>query len=394
VKKNAPLRLFYAAGPGNVIQSYHFWKKGIDDPNLIGFADSSGFYEVVKKINATALVISSYPEVKNFSDSNITIINMPKKVSHSGVGYHIDQIIYGLKIFWKALRFRADVAFIDSGTTDWFICTLFPLFGISVIPALKCALWENFKPLTFKYKILNFFDSFLFSKSARAIITISLEIDFQLLKITNGITKPIIHYIPTFKSEIFQDIPLANPLSKPFNVVFIGRLESPKGIFDIIKIAKDFKNEGISDIHFHFCGTGSAEKEMKKEIASKDLTNTCFCHGYCGRDKLKEILVKSHVMIVPSKISEGYPAVVAEAIAARRPVVTSAICPALFDVKEAVAEAQPNDVQSYKENILKLYNDPAFYISKQHACELLRKQFFDLSNGWQAALEKAISLSP
>ncbi len=83
--------------------------------------------------------------------------------------------------------------------------------------------------------------------------------------------------------------------------------------------------------------------------------------------------------------------VIAEGILGGRPVVTSSVCPALDYVRDAVVEVPPDDVSAYTLAIRRLVTEPDLYRSKRAACNSLRDQFLDDSQGWGAALKEAIA---
>ena len=82
--------------------------------------------------------------------------------------------------------------------------------------------------------------------------------------------------------------------------------------------------------------------------------------------------------------------VCAESILAARPVVTSAVCPALEYVKEAVIEVPPDDVSAYCRALLDLANNREIYERKVTACKPLQEQFYDVSNTWHAKLREIL----
>jgi len=102
---------------------------------------------------------------------------------------------------------------------------------------------------------------------------------------------------------------------------------------------------------------------------------------------------QSHVVIVPTttEFVEGFNKVVAEAVLAGRPVVTSSVCPALSYVRDAVVEVPPDDVQAYGDAILSLCDDAALYDAKRRGCELAKAQFCDASRSWAATLKSVLA---
>jgi glycosyltransferase involved in cell wall biosynthesis len=175
-------------------------------------------------------------------------------------------------------------------------------------------------------------------------------------------------------------------------VFFAGRIERDKGVFDLLTIAKRFKAAGVDDVAFDVCGTGGAFEELKREVETAGVADRFLMHGYCNRPVMREKYCESHVVIVPTTTDfiEGFNQVVSEAVLAGRPVITSAVCPAIYYVRDAVVEVPVDDVQAYGDAILSLRNDRELYRRKVDACEPLKAQFYDESLGWGAALDKAL----
>jgi|694.fasta_scaffold06037_17 glycogen(starch) synthase len=383
------IRLFYAAGPGDVIGTYRFWKQKQEDPSLLGIADSAQFYDIVVDKKAEALVIASCPRVDEIEDGAFHIKHLPKK-SGTGILYHFNLILYGLRICYEAIRFQADVAIIEEGTSHWFIWGILHLFNIKIIPSLKCVLWPQFEPISQKQKILNFMNRSFFRRKVQSIVSMSPDIDKEINWLTSNLHPPIFHFLPVYKKDVFDAIPPPDYSKKPFVVLFIGRIETYKGVFDLLTVAKHLKQH--RDLHFYFCGTGTQLTQLKEQIAAENLSETCDVFGHCDRTKLQEILSQSHVVVAPTRtsFSEGFCMVISEGILAGRPVVTSKVCPGMSTVIPAVCEAIPNDPLSYERAVLKLYEDPAFYREKQQACVPLKSQFYDMKKSWKNAIASAL----
>ena len=62
---------------------------------------------------------------------------------------------------------------------------------------------------------------------------------------------------------------------------------------------------------------------------------------------------------------------------AGRPVITSAVCPALAYVQEAAIEVKPDNIDEYYQAIVRLYDDTELYKQKQGACATLQGQFYN-----------------
>ena len=123
------------------------------------------------------------------------------------------------------------------------------------------------------------------------------------------------------------------------------------------------------------------------------LCGVVHCHGYLDSPNLSDVLSTSHAVIVPTttRFEEGFNMVCAEAVLAGRPVITSAVCPALAYIREAAVEVQPDSIDQYYEAILRLYDDPQLYKQKQAACATLQGQFYDAKNSWAEKLRMLLN---
>ena len=388
------LRILYALGPEEVIEAYHCWINKKDAPSQVSVTFSSQFYDVCQELNANGYVVASSDRKELVRSDRFIIERRPLLLASSrGILYHLGCIANGLLLFLKAIRFKANVVVLDSGTTYWFVLSLFSWFGIKVIPSLHCLLWHKYLPLRKFDKINQKLSRNLFARDAQAILVASLDASKQISELTNSQHRPILEFFSSYRRADFAHISESPPEHSSFQILFAGRVEENKGVFDLLEIAKGFADRGIEDIYFNICGEGSGLKNLREQ-ASEAGINNFICHGYCSKSQMQEMYRRSHVAIVPTRtnFSEGFNRVVCESILSGRPVVTSAVCPALSYVREAVIEVPPNDVKAYGDALLSLYENRQIYEKKRQACLMLQEQFYDTTKSWGSAL-KSILLS-
>ncbi len=178
----------------------------------------------------------------------------------------------------------------------------------------------------------------------------------------------------------------------PFRVLFVGRIESDKGVFDVLEIAKRFASQGRQDITFDLCGKGSMLESLRLAAKEAGIDSSFVCHGHCNKPQMREMFKQAHVVIVPTRkdFIEGFNQVVVEGVLCGRPVVTSAVCPALAYVRNAAVEVAPNDIKAYGDALLKLCDDRQFYEQKRRGCIGAQEQFYDPSRSWKAALKSIL----
>ncbi len=393
VAMNGGLRILYAAGPGDVLGTYLRWKTGSDDPSQVNMTLSGMFFDICRTHGDSAYVISSCVRPGRIQDGRFTIEHRKTLFqTSSGLRYHFGQIWTALRLLASAIRFRADVAVIVCGTAHWFPMRLFKLFGIKVVASLHCTLWRKYRPPRGVTRLVRRLNRPFFTKTVTGVLSMSHDITSQLAEMTRGRHKPVEQFLPTYRRDAFEGISEPLPGQRPFRVFFAGRIERDKGVFDLLEIAKRFKAEKRDDVIIDVCGSGNALADLKAEVEAAGVGDRLICHGYANRSYMREMYSRSHVVIVPTTTDfiEGFNQVVAEAVLAGRPVITSDVCPAVHYLRDAVVEVPPDNARAYGDAIIQLADDAEFYRSKCVARVQLQAPFYDLAYGWSAALEKAM----
>jgi glycogen synthase len=385
------LRVLYAAGPGNVIGTYKYWSQGQDDPSQVAITYSGQFYEACAELDAEAYIIASYPEREMLKDGSFTLEHRPIPLNTMpSVLYHLGHVWYGLSLIFSALRFKANVVVL-SDMSHYFVMSLLPKLGVQVVPSLHCTIWCKYLPLGKKQKIFSWLNRSFFAEDCFAILAISEDVVEQIKQITHHQPRPVKNFLSTYRRTEFAEIrePQAQP---PFHVLFAGRIEQNKGAFDLLEIYERFLAAGRTDITFHLCGTGSGLAELQQEVNRLGYSASFICHGYCKKEQMRQMFNLAHVVIVPTRTNfvEGLNKVVIEGILAGRPVITSAVCPALSYVRDAVVEVPPDDIAAYSDAILKLCDDKQLYDEKRKNCLKLQEQFYNPDRSWGEALKSVL----
>ena len=95
---------------------------------------------------------------------------------------------------------------------------------------------------------------------------------------------------------------------------FVGRLEKEKGVERIIKAFASLSEHEKAKIDVvHLVGEGKEDGHFK--TMSKDTGIPFIFHGSLSRPEVFEIYKQSHVFLLPTAASEGFPKVIAEAMA-------------------------------------------------------------------------------
>ncbi|MGE5754300.1 MAG: glycosyltransferase family 4 protein [Planctomycetaceae bacterium] len=388
-------RIFYAAGPGDIIQSHKHWMQNEHDPTEVSITFSSQFEDFCREIGADAYIVSYHRRKEIFRDGPFTLEHRPKPMpGATGARYHLAEVLYGLGLLATALRFKADLAVIDSGSTHYFITTLFRLMGIRVVPVLHNTLWPHgFPPTRPVPRLILWLDSLFFRRVPMATIGVSPECTRQVEQLTRGRHTPLLQVRAQFRPEYFENIPPPPPHDqRNFRIMFIGRVNRIKGVFDILEIARKVEARAPGRVRWEICGSGPDLEELRQRQHAMGLEPIVHIRGWTSLPDLIEVYARSHASIVPTRSSftEGLAMTAAEAILAGRPLITNPVVPALELLRPACVEARTNDVDSYVEGILKLVDEPNYYDSLCQACPSLQEQFYDRDHGLTAVLRRVI----
>ncbi len=394
------MRLFYAAGPGDIIETFEHWRRGEPDPSQVAVTYSSQFYDLCERLDVQAMAVA-WPggEARRVEEGRFIVEHRPRPVPGRGVGgwrYHAGMVRYLRGLLASARGFGADVLVV-SWERHAFVFRSAMGGNVAVIPSVHNTLWTPGGPRGSVQRLLLSLNRGLFERAA-ANLVVSPQIAGQIAHLTRNKVATARGFVPGYQRDSFADMPPPGPTAvdagEPFRVMYAGRIERDKGVFDLLEVAVRLATRGSSmrRIEFDVCGDGSALPELRAAAAGAGVESHFQLHGHCSRPRMRELYGRCHAVVVPTRtqFSEGFNKVVAEAVLAGRPVVTSSACPAVEDVREAVVESPPDDINGYVRAIAGLADDPGFYAVKQAACEGLAEKFYDPSRFWGVTLERVL----
>jgi glycogen synthase len=388
-------RVFHTAGLGKIIEAHGYWKRKEHFPSEVTITYSSQFEQFCQDIGAEAYIVGYNSERGILRDGAITVEQRPKPLPEArGAMFHLREIFYGLGLLATAVRFRANVAVIDSGTTHYFVTALFRLMGIRVVPVLYNSIWPHgFPPTRSIPRLICWLDSLFYRHVAMAVIGISPECTRQVEQLTPVGHPPLYQVRAQFMPEYFAQIPAPPHYDqRPFQIMFIGRVNRSKGVFDILEIAEMVEAREPGQVCWEICGSGPDLEELKRRCGEMGLESIVNIRGWTPLSDLIEVYARSHAAIVPTRSSfiAGLEMTAAEAILAGRPLITNPVVPALEIVRPACVEAKTDDVDSYVEGVLKLTSDREYYEALRRACPELAKPFYDREQGLTAVLKRVV----
>lgn len=384
---------FAAAGGADIIAAHQAWHRGEHCASEVSITFSSQIEDFASEIGAQLLMISTRADGAALQDGPIRLEHLGK-AQPRGWRYHVEQLRYCWKLLRKARAFKADIALIDSGVTHFFLLALFPVFGIRVVPILHNCLWpRGFRPSGLGQRIIQALDAWFWRNGALAAIAVSPEAERQVGELSGPRHCPVHQIRAQFDPVFFESIPPPPQASRPFHVMYIGRVTQSKGVLDIPAMAAHIENRAPGLVRWTICGRGDALGELQEDVARRGLERIVATPGWVSLDLLKQIYAEAHASIIPTRsgFAEGLAMTAAEAILAGRPIISNPIVPALELLAPAAMAARSNDPESHAEAVMTLAQDSALYASRQAACAGLGDQFYDRDRGLAAVLQRVLS---
>src|SRR5437016_281672 len=127
------MKLFNALGPGDIVAAHRAQMRGTTVSSETSIIFSGQLVEYCRERNIETLAISSNTRVDGLVDGIIHLENRPHRWRGAGgIKFHFSKIFYACFLAWRAWKFGADLAIIDSGSTHYFALTIFKLFSIPV----------------------------------------------------------------------------------------------------------------------------------------------------------------------------------------------------------------------------------------------------------------------
>ncbi|MDO9197474.1 glycosyltransferase family 4 protein [Rhodoferax sp.] len=106
-------------------------------------------------------------------------------------------------------------------------------------------------------------------------------------------------------------------------VLFLGRLEREKGVFDLVRAVAAIAHQ-VPGIRLTLCGAGSAGGDVEQLAIQNGIGHLVDFPGWVDGEVKADLLRRAGVFVLPS-YAEGMPMAVLEAMAARTPVVASRV---------------------------------------------------------------------
>jgi colanic acid/amylovoran biosynthesis glycosyltransferase len=119
----------------------------------------------------------------------------------------------------------------------------------------------------------------------------------------------------TFYEGVFSNSPLKARL------VCVGRLCEQKGQLLLLEACRNLKDKGI-EFELVLAGDGEMRSDVERMIAVYGISDSVRITGWISSEQVRDEILASSVMVLPS-FAEGLPVVIMEAMALKRPVIST-----------------------------------------------------------------------
>lgn len=386
------LRIVQIGGSGDAFHTFRCWSKNEADTRTSHVSYSSQFFEACRALRAEALCLPSFPSDERLSHDGIAIESRPNPlVGQGGLAFYRAQLEYARQIAADVRSFRANTLLVMDDVLPSLVARALPP-DVRMVQMLPCTLWPEYGRTKPARRAALCLQKRFYRKDAAAILSASNVITRQVRTLAGGETRPILEFLPLYEEKMYGVVEAPVRSGPELRVLFIGRVEQEKGVFELLEVARQLGAAGRNEIRFDVCGTGGALEALKGAAVQAGLERTFVLHGWCDQARLREIYRDAHAVVVPtpSLVGEGFNQVVVESLLAGRPVITSRVCPALDYVRDAVLEVPPDDVSGYLKAVIALADDRDLYWKLQAACASMAAPFRDAKNSYGAALGRVL----
>lgn len=142
----------------------------------------------------------------------------------------------------------------------------------------------------------------------------------QLFRWVNYVDWPKVQVVHCGLEPVFHAVP-AVPIPAAPRVVCVGRLCEQKGQLLLVNAVSQLLRKGI-EIELVLAGDGEMRAELESLITQRRMQGRVHITGWISSDQVRAEILAARALVLPS-FAEGLPVVIMEAMALRRPVLTT-----------------------------------------------------------------------
>ena len=130
-----------------------------------------------------------------------------------------------------------------------------------------------------------------------------------------------VHVVHCGLEAEFHAVPTTAPEAAPRRLVCVGRLSAQKGQLLLLDAMRAVFDRGVT-FHLVFAGDGELRGALEERVRTLGLQDHVTITGWVGSAEVRSELLAACALVLPS-FAEGLPVVIMEAMALRRPVIST-----------------------------------------------------------------------
>ena len=389
---STPIRIMYVPGPGDLRETYPFWKRGEPYPGKAIITYSEMFFDVVDALGAQALIVERGEDhADEMRADDCTFIRLCDIDCQSRGAYWPDKKSLTRQIAEHCERYEPHILVIG-GDFYWPMLPRLARASGRIILSIHNMFWQiGRRPRGLKDQSNFLVKKLLVGRHIDAAVAVSEAAMKQFQEIAP-------REIPGFRSMHQLPSTLANNsddmAQRKNQICYLGRVEREKGVFDLLEAFCAVRPKH-PDLKIRFIGTGTALEDLREKAATTNFADDIEALGPVGAAAVYSVLRESRLLVVPTQraFAEGFPAVCAEAISQKTPLLVSSVVPAREVFGDAVVEFEAENSKNLAECLMLLLGNEHKLEDMRKAASTAREMLFDRSNSWGSALAQAIVAS-
>jgi glycosyltransferase involved in cell wall biosynthesis len=354
------------------------------------------------------LVVSlhSLPDKKEkMHQGNVIILSLPRSLKNrylakTTLGNFLCQIKNSLLIIFQIIKFKPDIVFCWSIFIPYWASFLASRIIRAQFVYSKHGRFANFYDTWLK-RIIGRVDMAI-THFADSVIVHGPYLEWETLK--NGVDPAkVISFDCTYlsgspwNSGQLEKKPedISNEYEDPLQILFLGRIERWKGIFDLLA-ACEATLISNKKLRLVFAGQGVDLTDLENLVRKKGLSSQVRFWGGLEHKMLPELIRRCYCVVTPtrSNFPEGRCMAAMEALVMGKPVIAPDFGPFPYLVQDNVNGLlyEADNVDSLREKIEKLINDNDLYLKLVQGAKRTGLELLSNKEDYYQALRKATEL--
>lgn len=351
---------------------------------------------------------SSHPREEKLDADHLTIISFPREslagfLSGKKILGLVQQMFTGLKVLVMMLKFRPERVVCWSRSFPNWACFLGSKITGAVFVVSKHVRFAG-PDDSFFARLISKMDMHVTCKAHRVLVHGPYLRD-EVLSVGLDPGK-VIMFDCVYDSAEFKNHYLNGDhdfsgngqcLSGNGEILFVGRIENSKGIFELLESCRSILEEE-NCFKLRYAGNGSGLTKLRERVARYGLNSKVDILGRVEHHELLRLISWARCVITPTRSSfpEGRCMAAMEGLLMGRPVIAPDFGPFPYLIKDGVNGLLfvPDSVESLGQKVALIMKDNELYQRLQQGALETAKKLLTNKTGYHAALKMAFSYFP